>query len=333
ERLEPGSELRQRAKLRAEIFEQSRRLGHRDLQADKGVLEKLLERAEKEGWTDYQAIAHHLLGRHTRHIGRAEQAEFHYREAEAKIDAQARPTEAFKISTGVGNLLLTRGRIEPARRALRRALEIADREGFRSYRPMATADLGYLEMVAGRLDRAREIMSEALELTREAGARTLEPRIYNLFGEVCRERGEIEKAREAYQQALKKYAGTEMRRAILPMLNLGLLAALNGRLQQAEGYFWGVSEEADRRKHEMYRAASALGLAYCAAEAGRWSEADERLREARLELADHETVTVDFAKLAEELGESAQSSGRPRLARQAFEIALNQRRQLDHEKR
>lgn len=323
--------LRRRAELRGQLLAYTRCFHERSDEGreDGQDLPDLLERADRRGWNYERALAHHLLGFRGMSTDGLEDAIEHYRRAIELIDTDAYPYKASQIAAGLGAKLRDAGDFEGAREAYRRAREITDRFEIEVHKPAVLSEFGYMEMMDGHLDRAESLIDEALESSRQMGARSMEARAHNMLGELHRERGEIEEARSAYETSLEQCAAFEEGSLYtLPMINLAIIAALHGRAEEAEGYFWGVAEELPEDGHPLHTPASRLGLAYCAGESGEWEQAEKHLREARRDLERCDTIAVDFARLAEHLADVAERADRRALARRAYRIAEDQRRRF-----
>lgn len=328
---DPGAT--ERAEVRADLLWRSKMFQTRETDGQIEELTDILERARREGWTFESALAHHLLGFCRRGGDRAGEGVEHYRKAFELIDAEAYPSRAVQIAVGLGGILRNRGQRTEAREAYRTARELGERFGVRTHEPMVLVELSYLDVMEGRLDEAKDAVLAGLAAARETGARSLEPRVHNMLGEVCRERNEVDEAREAYEHALDQFRALENGDVVLPMMNLGILDVLHGRPERARSYLKRVADELSGVTLELYGATTRLGLAHCAARAGNWERALDRLEKGRREIEQRDMVVVDYAKITEQLLEVADAEGRSEVAAEACRIALDQRRQLGDEER
>jgi tetratricopeptide (TPR) repeat protein len=152
--------------------------------------------------------------------------------------------------------------------------------GQRDPRVAATAGLclGRIAWKRGQLDIALARCEEARDLTIQLGDVDLRARVENAMGVLHVARAEYAQAKAAYGVALELTHDAATRAKIV--LNLGVIANIQGSLDQARRYYeqsLGLAREADDDRGEAL-ALHNIGMLH--ADQGAWDEAEEAYRDA-----------------------------------------------------
>ncbi len=130
------------------------------------------------------------------------------------------------------------GRVEPARRLLEEALELARSVTAGPVEGRLLARLGALDLDQGLVEQAGSRLREALMLHRQAGDHDAEGATLGSLGNLAFDQGKLDEARPLYEQALALGSRSGNRRVEGSLLgNLGLLHFEQGHLPAALDHY------------------------------------------------------------------------------------------------
>ena len=165
------------------------RLG--DIQADRGQFEAAytchkdaLELRIKAGDRWGKIVSQNNLAALAFELGDGAQARTGWLAALGEAESIGALPLAALVLTNLGELALTDGKLEEARRRLEAALEIIDDTEDRGLESEACRHTATLEQLAGHTKAAREYAERALEVAKSAGLREQEARAYLTLGDV-----------------------------------------------------------------------------------------------------------------------------------------------------
>ena len=152
--------------------------------------------------SEYTAL-HGLIGNCFFRLSELEEAEGHYREAEAAAK-EAQDKEGLAAALGnIGNIYLTKGDLDKALDYHQQALKINKEIGRKEGEASDLGNIGIIYKTKGELDKALDYHQQALNIDKEMGNREGEASNLGNIGLVYAEKGKPDKALEYLEQALK----------------------------------------------------------------------------------------------------------------------------------
>ncbi|MFO0614936.1 MAG: AAA family ATPase [Polyangiaceae bacterium] len=184
--------------------------------------------AEDVGVLEVECLVHNLLGMlaiSTAHWG---DGEHHFERGLAAAEAMRSAVNAAIVRANHARLLVAQGELDRARDVATRALEGAQRGGFRRVEGIALLQLATLELELGRTPEARVRALLAERVLREVGYRKHHATALRLLGAIALDEARVDLAVESFERALvvaEGIADTDARALALA----GLSAALARR--------------------------------------------------------------------------------------------------------
>jgi serine/threonine protein kinase/tetratricopeptide (TPR) repeat protein len=288
------------------------------------LLDALVERATKQGWTDTAGRSKRVKGRVLQVQGLFEEAyRCHTEGAElAKAAGDTKLLALCRIEMGVvaarmGSLSEGSERIEEA---------LADFVALDDAYGMARSHL-CLAIVArqsGGFDQAVEHLAEAQTLFQKLGARGDVATCLNNLGELARLQGRYDEAMQHYREAGEQLKSLGSGDALFPEINLAMTQLDRGDYADAKPVLeWGL-EELLRRGMRGIAGAVHICLLECAASEDDWGNWDSHYAQGVSLLGESNLVDIDAARVAERAAVLACKGGQPNRAREAYAIALKQ---------
>lgn len=229
-------------------------------------------------------------------------------------------------TTAAGMLRMELGDLAGGEATLRRSISRANDSGTPDLALDAWIGLTNAQVQRRDLDAARQSLTEATKAAQSTGSRPALAQCALLRGELGRAAGTFHEAERDYLDAAVQYDEIGSPAAGPAWLNLGLLAAADGRWSEAARHFRFIRERTFPLSSEAVRGIAALGLA--AAEATSL-DAENLLSDAIDSLLRLKVANRDIAWLADQV---AQRATRTEVARRAADLAVAQTRQLDSNK-
>lgn len=229
----------------------------------------------------------------------------------------------------LGEVHVTLGMFDEAKLFLLEAIEIF--RALRSHDALGQAlmSLGEMFYENNNTTQGARLIQEAIAQFQHQSNRTALALCYNLQGEIARKRGELDEAARYYQRSLALMRAIGSRDAIYPSVNLGFTMLERSDYVSAAKILGPLTTELEAQERWAYLACTQLGLMCCDAAMMNWASWDERFDDARAHIAHASAVEPDAASLAERTGTQCAALGHSARARRAFELALDQRAQLN----
>lgn len=158
---------------------------------------------QPEATDSNRAALHILVGNCFAHLSELEEAEGHYRQAEA-LARQVGDRRGLAVAlVNMAGVYYIRGELHPALEHYQKALEIHADTGYRQGEASALGNIGSIYRLKGELGLALEHYQRALRIHRDIGYREGEANALGNLGLVYQDKGDPGKAREYLAQALR----------------------------------------------------------------------------------------------------------------------------------
>ena len=181
-----------------------------------------------------RAVVHVLIGNAYMDINDSDEAEGHYREAEAAA-REAGDSAGLAAALGnMGSISLDQGDLDKALERFQEALLIDRGISNRMGQAHQLGNIGLVYREQGRMDQALDHLQRALEIQEDLGDRLAHANLLGDIGLVYREQGELDEALEQFRKAL--YIDSEIGFPLgqaNALGNMGGVYLLKGWLDQA----------------------------------------------------------------------------------------------------
>ena len=181
-----------------------------------------------------------------------------------------------------------------------------------------------LQSLLGDHKAAEHHLSRAIDIFQELGHSTGIGDCWNGIAEVHRHRGDLAAAEAAYRTAHTHLARSGLLRAIVPVLNRGLIRLERDDYSQAEEVFTDCLAIMEGQGREVLEAHCHLGLLGCVAHRREWIRFDHHLSAATRILSKTGVADRDLAWPAELGGDRAVAEGERTRAEAAWRLAEDQ---------
>ena len=220
----------------------------------------------------------------------------------------------------LGYLLRIAGRTDEGRQHLQAALEV-----FRDIEDDgrccdALRLLAQIATSRGDFARARQLLEQAIPYGERSGIGQLMP-VKGALADLLLHQGDLDAAHQAYLEQYEFYLDLGSWHANVYAVNLALIHALQGSLEEASTLARQAIAEMKRQDYTLYLGAPYLILLCVAAGAGNRPQWDEYLALATDKLDEAPVIEREIATIAQRAGELAQQNGWRDEADKAFALA------------
>jgi serine/threonine protein kinase/tetratricopeptide (TPR) repeat protein len=199
--------------------------------------------------------------------------------------------------------------------------QIEDRLGVaNSTQSMAAVMLG----LADGPQKAMGLLRDALKIYESVGHSSGAGDCWNGIADVHRQMGDLGAAHSAYQTALTYLVRSGTSRALVPILNLGLVLLKQGKHEQATQQFENGLSSAKSSGRVALSAYAQVGLMACMAYLGDWEKWDTHAQAAFSAITNTGIADRDLAWPAELAGDRAAVEGERTRAEMAWRMAIDQ---------
>jgi predicted ATPase len=216
--------------------------------------ERSLALRQEMGDVEGMTIVHNNMGLVTRDQGHLDEAEEHFRES---LSLATRFEIGYHIANsgiGLAQVLLKKGEIDAARKAIDAALERIDVVGAGDLRAEAYHILAQILMAESKWDEAVVVAKRSAGMAAESGNRSLEASAWRVVSEIELDRHDARAAREALAQAQEVLAD------VTDELEIGRVSAQAGRIDLHEGHIAQAQEHLHAAQRIFVRLGAALDL-------------------------------------------------------------------------
>jgi len=192
---------------------------------------------QPETTTSQRAALHILIGNCCFHLSELEEAEGHYREAEAAA-TQAKDDEGLAAALGnIGLVYQTEGELDKALELYERVFKIEREMGRKWGEANALGNIGTIYLSQKKLDKALDCHQQALKIDKKIGYREGQAQDLANIGNIYLSQKEHDKALDYYKRALKVDRDIGNREWEANQLgNIGNIYADKGELDKALDY-------------------------------------------------------------------------------------------------
>jgi eukaryotic-like serine/threonine-protein kinase len=284
--------------------------------------------ARRHGAGDVLRAALSVLGRVHFRQGDPQRSEAVFEEALALHEAAGDEMAVADCLRNLGNIAHTTKNVSAEEEFFEQAIEISARLGDDLGLGMCKKSLAAVYRQRGELDRAKQQLRDALVHIERAGSRLELARLLNGVAEIARAEADLPMAEKGYQKALRAYEDVGSKEAVVPRLNLGLVAISLGDFLVARQLLEDGLVFCERTGLRGFFQYIHAALLPCAAASGDLGAFDRHYQKADTMVSESGVKDVDIAATAERAGEILAYSDGDR-ARLAFELAMVQWRSLD----
>ena len=299
-----------------------------EVEAALGWLDRAEQAAHRFEWPSVQVRALVYRARIARWQGDIRDAVALTRDAgdRARKSGDARWVAEARLETALACKML--GDLEAAIDEVHRAYAVFDEIGDATGSARCVQVLGQTYKQAGRHKEAAAMLEKAERLFGDAGNRFGQAQCLNSRGDVLRFGGDLEGASALYRRSRGLYRTVGGWEYVYPEMNLAHILLIRRQFSAAEEMLEELTIEFERLGNRAVLADLHLGLALCAADAGRWLAFDDHLREANQQLDENSNADEDTARLARLAAERAIELGERGRALDALRLGRDQWRAL-----
>jgi tetratricopeptide (TPR) repeat protein len=295
----------------------------RELSHAKALASRCVESARRHGWSSLIAIAFRWRGILAFHSGDLSEADAMFARAEGLVGDDG--TQRGHILRHWAKTMGRMGDTTGAAAHLEAALDLFNIAGFELESAHCIYDMAALrQSVPDTLGAAEDLLNAALDIYQEQDYMAGVGDCWNGLAEVHRKRGNLAAAEEAYETAQKHLSRVGAMRAVVPLINQGLIRLERGASELARPIFEQSLATLDGSGREVLEAYCHLGLLSCSADLREWHQFDHHLSQATKTLAQAGIADRDLAWPAERGGDRAVAEGERGRAVQAWQLALAQ---------
>jgi serine/threonine protein kinase/tetratricopeptide (TPR) repeat protein len=300
---------------------------HRELEQAKALASRCAERARRNNWSEILGPAFRWRGIIAHHLGDLSEADAMFARAESLVEPNS--TERANVLRHWARAMRVMGDTAGAIRHLERALELfreAGEELEEAHCIYQTAAV--LQSISGKDREAEANLARAMEIYLKLDYTAGVGDCWNGIAEVHRQRSDLSSAEEAYETAHKYLARYGAVRAIVPIINRGLICLQRDDHERAQETFEDCLTTLTQSGQEVLQTYCHLGLLSCAAYSRDWHAFDHHLSCADRVLTKTGAADRDLAWPAERGGDRAVAEGERKRAERAWLIALAQWEQI-----
>jgi len=296
----------------------------RNLEAGEALATRFADAARRHSWSRLLAKAYRWRGMISSLLGDQSQADAMFARAAGFVQEDD-PLERAHILRHWARTMRLMGDGKEALSHLREAQELLTQIGNDLELAHCAHDAAaILQSLSGDHRGAEQQLASALEIYERLGHATGVGDCWNGLAEVHRQRGDLAAAEDAYQTAHTHLARGGAIRAIVPVLNRGLIRLQRDDFIEAEAVFTDSLVTVGDGGREDLEAYCHIGLLSCLAHRCEWERFDHHLSLAKKILTRTGMADRDLAWPAERGGDRAVAEGERRRAEEAWKIAQDQ---------
>jgi len=295
----------------------------RTLEQGRALSIQCTDAARRHGWQHLLAPAFRWRGIIASHMGDQSEADAMFSRAETLVGDN--DVERGHILRHWARAMRLMGDAAGAMKCLKQALELfgsidLDLEQAHCYYEMAAVQ----QSISGDEQEADTNLSRAMDIYEKVDFVSGVGDCWNGIAEVNRQRGDLAAAESAYHTAHKYLARHGEVRAIIPVINRGLIRLQRDDYSGAQSIFTECLETVTGSGRDVLEVYCHLGMLGCLAHQREWYRFDHHLSTAQQILLKSAVADRDLAWPAERGGDLAVAEGERKRAESAWRIARDQ---------
>jgi serine/threonine protein kinase/tetratricopeptide (TPR) repeat protein len=299
---------------------------HNHLVEARQLCERLIERADRWGWTKIEGEATFQLGSTVLALGAIEDAVQCYERARELFERLDEPHNLARSLGGKGFALLHQGKWREAKPYVEEAGEIYREIGESRGESFNLFHRGLIARYEGDLERAIQLGEDAARLASRLGFRDTLANALNSLGDLERQRDDLERAREHYRDALDLWSAIGTSATNIGTINLAMVSIQQGDFEVAMEQVEPLVErlESERAGLQLTFALAATLPVY--ASRGDGAAFDERLARTRELIERLDVHDPDLLVIADRAAREWLARGDDARAAAAAQITVNAER-------